>query len=677
MKPSRPQTPQTLIERILKALERSTGFNSTLLTRFSKILTAERVFWGSLALYIAIQAFIASPVITRMLPAGGDDGYSYILKAAQLRDCPLQDCKALEDLREQFLLPTDNLDSAYIRNRQFTRIILLSHHFYTFILLMISKLGVSLETAFDILFFLGKIIVPCFIAYWIHSLWGSRTASLALFLLTPIVFTSHGLSLPVASVLAIALSCLVWGLVLNRHKHLDPVLVPLAIILILMHPMGVIYSFIALCLYLLLAPSKVPKSVLINSAIIFALCLVNLLLPKFLERPTLEFSTVSFYPGNWSYLRELRDNLDFYAQVFVHTAQQLPNTVALVVLVWLGLKGIPSSNYFKFLLSALAVLSLIAFAALYVVPWYGGFTLVRVWPLLAILLIALVANGFDYLLRYTNATKRSGQTTSLRLLSTVLLLALGTSLAKSTLKNYQAAASYQQAINEARDFYINPLQSKLLDDSGGTILYMDELGMYYFLSHGGLSHGAVYEPALRRTPDLQTALEQTDPIVYIVQRNLLYESGMPLTSHLGIQLSYDTQLLVRSEYNLLSDSWQLFLEETAEPFVLKLESEEASHLIAMQPGPAHWFSLPSDFEETSILGISVESGLVAIGGIRPASLSETQWPWDIGLSLEYVTTQERHNVNFDSSRLADNLLGQLTVLDDYGYLTIASTKTQP
>lgn len=636
-------------------------------------ITANRLFWLIACIYVGVQFFAALPLVKNYAPVGGDDGYSYIYRAAQLDECPLQDCPALNDLREQLLLPTDNLESAAIRNRQFTRLLVLAHPLYALLLLIFSKLANSLEIGYDVLFTLTKLFIPIFIAYWLKALYGKRAATVALLLLTPILFLSHGFTLGVPSVLAIGLACLLWGLILEQRPAVHLLFIPLATLILLTHSMGLIYVGISALLYAALSPSELPKNRAVNILVAILLCTASVLLPMIIDRPTLEFSTVAFYPGNWSYLKELTGSLDMYAAVLRDASLYLPTLTILLPLCWIGITTISKRHGLKVLLSGISVFLLMLFGSLYVVPWYGGFTFVRLWPLTAVFLFGLFATG---LLAVQKALKVQ-TSKSTYLIATALGVTILFSLFSTFTRNVTSYLQVQQGYLQQPDTYFNPETVAILGHqaAGEKILYMDEVGMYYFLSHGGLQTGAVYYPALQRTDDQHLLQDAMPYLSYVVQRNPLYSTSIPLSTFAGIALEGDVQLILRNTHGF-QDEWEVYVDELSKPAILQFASDFESRFVSLPPGEARWVVVPEELEGAQSIYVTPSDGTVSIGGVRPSGI-QTQWLWDAGIELEYVTADTRNYFSFDSALLTENMLDSVEVVEDFGYLVVAEVTSMP
>ena len=113
--------PEILIMKI------NTPYLRTLSLRF--LSDPNIIRWGKrllfilgVLLFIFVQLMmVVLPIRNRTAPVESDDAYTYIVKAAQMQGCFLQNCPALNDLRQQRTAPTEKPNMTWIRYREYVR----------------------------------------------------------------------------------------------------------------------------------------------------------------------------------------------------------------------------------------------------------------------------------------------------------------------------------------------------------------------------------------------------------------------------------------------------------------------------------------------------------------------------------------------------------------------------
>ena len=79
---------------------------------------------GVIAWFIIQGLLINYPLWTRSLPPEVDDAYSYIYRSAQMKDCFLQDCKAIKDLESQVYKELNDISENIVVRKRAYRIII-------------------------------------------------------------------------------------------------------------------------------------------------------------------------------------------------------------------------------------------------------------------------------------------------------------------------------------------------------------------------------------------------------------------------------------------------------------------------------------------------------------------------------------------------------------------------
>lgn len=149
----------------------------------------------------------------------------------------MQDCPALEDLKTQFLRPTG--DPQVARQR-----ILVSfpfppyHPLFSAVLLSFKYAGLTLITAYKVLWSFAPIAFGAAFAWLLASLWGMLPTGAALFLLAFKVYPSNGLHYLTPSSLAMGIAAIMWTRLIQRRGNAPWTLVIGSLLLMSTHPIG-------------------------------------------------------------------------------------------------------------------------------------------------------------------------------------------------------------------------------------------------------------------------------------------------------------------------------------------------------------------------------------------------------------------------------------------------------
>lgn len=648
---------------------------------------AKTLFIAALVIFTTAQALVHfQPFVNP--PVRDDDVYSYIVKAVEVSSgCLLGDCQSLQDLKPQLTSVAQDPDIAGLRNRLYHRLFVFYHPLQSGAMVLLQNAGFSLETAYNLLYDLIKVLLPLSIAYWLYSVWGSSIATIAMLLLAPVLFPGHGLHVVAMHSFALVFAFFLWAEIGSRNRRVDTLLVPLLIAMILAHPLGKLLSICSLIFYILEQPWPLPRRswVVIGSGI--GVVLLSFLLPMVISRPDLNFDPLAFYPGSWNFLVGLRQGLNNSWSMIASWARAFGSPLLLFVLALLGLMALPKQRMLRALVQLVVLLGLVVSSMVYVVPWYGSISFVRVWPLLAILFTAAFAGGLAALVGYLRhfvvlPAMKSKQASLLPanfdpkskrwglFISLSIAFALFASLAGYFffhVPNY---------IAELRTFpqrgqLISQDQVRLLLDRSEkgepptTVLYMDEFAIEYYLTYGAMDLGAVYYPALERTPELNTWLSKKEQTLqFVVNRNPIF--ALPTSADGGFVLAQDAELRV---LGLQPGVSEIKVRLTAaQPAALRYSSDGAVYSEVQLAAQQGWVTVPVESDK---LIMEAAEGVIEVQGVRLAPQDQTLWPWDQGLSLAYEDPDGFYPLDLSSGQLVARLPFELTVLDDTGLFILA------
>jgi len=236
-----------------------------------KLFSSWIVLLFGLTIWVALQSYLVSgPLSQRDQLPEVDDSLAYLARTRVMEQCPSHDCKALIDLKYQFKeLPEDvNIQrQAEIAFFAFP----FYHPLFSAILLSVNHFTHDLTNAYKILWFLSPLFWGIAFACFLTSLWGRAVAGITLFVLAFKVFPGTGIHYFTPTNLAIIIALLLWARILSKDGSAPIALILGSLILLAIHPIGLLLSLVAIILALTL--SKKRKQDLIFIMVFFAVVL--------------------------------------------------------------------------------------------------------------------------------------------------------------------------------------------------------------------------------------------------------------------------------------------------------------------------------------------------------------------------------------------------------------------
>ncbi len=506
-----------------------------------RTLISRLVFVAGLLLYLAVQGVLTiSPLANWDLFPEPDDGLTYVLKTKQMEECFRQDCPALNDLRQQLLVPAADPQATRQQFLAASKIFPVYHPLFSLIMLVLAKFGLSLMAAYRLLWCLGPLIFASAFAYLLAALFGLPVAGLSLALLAFKVFPDTGLHHVVPSNLTMALAVVVWARLITRRGDAPVTLVIGSLALVAMHPIGRLYSLMAAGLALWLAglPGRVrPRlwAAALAAGLIVALAFV---IPELVTRPMLKIFNPAVAPQGGSLLLGiLKGAAQSLEQIVVDLIRLELGLFGLMPFfcgaVILGLVALPPERR-PAVLKFLGINLLFLAAIFFYVSSHPADVFFRMWIPLVVVLFGLVGQGLWYALGQTRCWLEQRRQEPETALSSgfpgawppvLLAVLLGYVLHMMVMGGEQVYTT-ARFVRERQPLTFSPAQVELLLSQArpeDRVLYTSYIIMPYYFIHGAMRQGAVYyQPAFRglaventwlNRPDLRFAVAY-NPLVY-------------------------------------------------------------------------------------------------------------------------------------------------------------------
>ncbi|MBI5570143.1 MAG: hypothetical protein HY914_09380 [Desulfomonile tiedjei] len=495
---------------------------------------------GILVWMVVQGYFVSTTVHEKALPPEPKDALTYIVKSRQLEECPRQDCLAIQDLRKQFYVASSTPEEAAERWQAGSKIFPVYHPFLSAIFIGLTKFGMGLVEAHNWVWTAAPVLFGLAFAYLLSALWGPAAAGIALILLSFTVFPDTGLHHVVPSNLAMAIGCIVWARIITKRGDAPWATVAGAFILVTMHPMGRLYTVIAVLTAAVVSDFRLRSRTWLALGLAFSMLWLPRLLRWLTDIQGLVVSTPLFVHGK-SWLDLLQEELAGTAatilQVCVEVVRLQDSLFGHFALffgaVAIGFIAAPPER--RSIALRVTVLYFCFFLlALFVVSTHPADIVLRMWTPLVVILQGAV--GYGVCEMWSRSAKSLAAGTGRRgggihftaeLAWPLVLLAVlsGYVCQRGVLGSEQIISMRQYVINR-QPLKLCPSQPALLMSEakpGDRVLYTSVIVMPYYFVHEAMKLGAVYyHPALESflsgtgwltRPDLRFAVTY-NPTVY-------------------------------------------------------------------------------------------------------------------------------------------------------------------
>ena len=665
--------------------------------------------WGKRLLFtIGVLLFtfvqlmmILPPILNRTVPVETDDAYTYIVKAAQMQGCFLQNCPALNDLRQQLTAPSEKPNMTWIRYREYVRAFSIYHPLHSLILAGLHTAGVSWEVSYNIVEIVGSLFLSLAVSYWLYRLFGPGPAGVALFLVAFTPFPGQGLHYVVPSNLALGIGMLTWGSLLKRDDRSRRIIVVSTLVLVLMHPIGRLYALLGVLLFVLLNVKQMKRADWQMIGLSVFMIVTAFLLPLIISRPELSFPADP-PPPDWSRWTGYYNNSTQAASYITSWMRLYAGFLMALLLIFIGLASLhPLEQRTQVVSMGVLLGGLLGASLLQVLPRYPAEAFSRVWIPFAIFLTGLIAHGIwrwaAAVVHWIRQALENGLQDfrderwilSMPGWAGVLLLVFGLILARNSLNHVLEG---QRILRETTTIMMNSQDSRLDTDQPSVllgegcedVLYMFEVPMHLYFAQGALACGAIYHPALEGTPEETRWIHENQNLGYVVTWNptirasvttggnpLVVESGKPLEFY--IPADWTSQQLY------------IYLENAGGETRLNLsalpsEDAEKRQILERIAIPANWSGWKAiDITADEVArGFTLEavrgSNEIFLRGIKSDPDSPRNWPWDEGLTLVQQPSNpdvEASEINFNTASLVPYSDWSLTVVEDQGDTLLA------
>jgi len=488
-------------------------------SRPTRIFLGKLVFAIGLCCFIVVQTgFVAVPVWKRALPPEVDDSLIYIMNATQLEECPTFDCPALLDFRRQsreIASDPGKISQKFLLEQFF----IMPKPFFSLIQSGLRRLGLDPITALKVLWTLGPACFGLVFAYLLVQMFGRGPAGLGMGLLAFKVFPGQGLHYVVASNLTMAGACLVWARIMSRKGDAPWALMIGSLLLMAMHPIGRIYSMIAVGTSLVLQGISRETRVWLPSLLVLCAVAGTFVLPKFVS--SLDFLPVP-WPVQQSFLEGVGRGIVGLGVDLVRFESALFGSI-----IWfsgLAVFGFLTLNNEKKILTCKVLLVYFPFlivSLFYVMPMHPADLTTRLWIPFIVIGFGLLGAGFWHVgkaslhvvreaLESPDGMARMTLSAGWPLVALALIVGFSFRMVTLGVEGMDATVEYMM---HRQEIMLDPAQANLLAERSkpeDRVLYDGLIPVFFYFAHGALDRGAVYYPAIRGTSVEKTWLDRPE-----------------------------------------------------------------------------------------------------------------------------------------------------------------------
>jgi len=499
-------------------------------------------FAVGLALYLLVNVGLAvERVRTRQVPAALDDAYGYILRAVVSVNCLTDRCLALEDLKPQLLAPTNDADLAEVRYREYQRAFMVYHPLHSILNASLHKAGLSWEAAYDAIRVVGAAFLTMAIAYWLLKLWSPGPAGVSLGLLSFMLLPDYGVHWIIPSNLALGIAIFVWARIFATNGAAEKSLIFGIPLMVTMHPIGRLLGIATVVLFVISSADRGwPRKKLAAVSLSIVVVAFFFLLPLLVSHPVLDFTIQADPPpSGWPttkvgvFVYGLYDTFTHMNSVIRKWINLYGSVLSMAVLTVAGF--LTATRIQRARLAPLGTILFVMFlvGCIYTYPHQPADLGQRLWVPLVIFLtsatgniawVLLTALG-TYLLSnpFKKRPESAESSSGLSILSSppswtfLLTIAIGICVVMRIETGVFVGANdllLQREVMKTEPWLLDENQPRMLLERirpSDVTLYLDEVPMHFYLTHGALKNRAIFLPSLA----LPSRISVLDPDDYI------------------------------------------------------------------------------------------------------------------------------------------------------------------
>jgi hypothetical protein len=642
---------------------------------------------GCLALVVLLAWPSVGAFITRAMPPEVDDALFYLVRGQYLLECPRQDCVGTESIRveltEKTGQPSVDVDRAY------HRFVVLGIHspIHMGVLAGLRSLGLDWMTAYWLFVFTGIGLIAAGVCIWLHNIFGPGPAGLGALLVGTTYFVGQGFAWIVPSSVTVGLTLLTAGLA-ARGRAMALAVAILIWLIVFMHVSGRGYAVLVALIYI---AAVVPERRLrAYYPVISGLAAVALYtaLPFIVARP--DFRIPFGMEGiTDNPLDIIINNVIETMRVTFRTTSIAGGLIPMLAVTVVGVFLVSPQRRRPLATMLVAAGGLCVFSLFHLSPRIPAELFARVWILVAVPMTGcaalvlwravpavLVSRGDLWALWHESLWDARRLLTSagwrLAAAFAVAVLVIGATL--HVLVGLYAVERLRVMISARHDFAFEREQPpRLIADGCGTVWYSRAEALHVYWLYGALRCRSLIDIGLDGR-----AMAARGELSHAVAFNPMaqFKNWQPLRN--GEPFTIRNDVLIGDGCVAPDENAHVHvrLRVTGSEAPVKVSHDGTLRRLAVTRDP-QWFDLgPIPAGGTIVL--DAERGSVVIGGIRRGVPGALAWPWDQGLTAEFVRDipHQSRNAVVERFRSVNQFpFGRcLDIMDDRGFTMLARVR---
>jgi hypothetical protein len=471
-------------------------------------------WWIAVVVYICFHASLHIQIAQgRTQPINIDDTYTYIWQGARLDLCR-QSCPALDTLGPVFRTPSTDFELHTLRVDKISRFLSVYAPLGEGTVLLVQRVtGMDWGASYLVIIAIAIVLQAVGIGLLLRALWGEWPAAFGLVLVAVTVYKGQGLVYIVPSNITLTIAMIVWAYLIKEGRNAWRILIIGTIVLVLSHPIGRLYALAAIALYITAGHwwlnRKEWSVVIVSLAIVGAYWLFAIISTA----PPIDVTLAFFNPEFPTYFDLVRYQLldavsKITESVYQFTIlQSLPFNAVLLITAFTLLFGPQQRRRaWIFLFLALGLFIPASLTNRPADPGEGNRRIILIFQI-------VLAGGLGALMvwslsRMKTLLMKYSQLKETRVIAGVLFTAIVATTSGLTwiVRVLDTISTRQSAVETLINFENYDMQSKdlekLLSETEATVLYTNQVAMFYGLSSGLHRFKAIYLPALDAPPDL-------------------------------------------------------------------------------------------------------------------------------------------------------------------------------
>ena len=601
---------------------------------------------GLIFLVISLTYPLFGALSNRDVPVEIDDSSAYIQRGIQMAICPLQDCKALEDLRPVLEKVSQDQETAFNRRDIFTRVIQNHIPLYSIVMSLFydDNIGIGFYKIYYGLQALTALLLVLGLSGYFLVQFGTVPAGIACMLVGATYFAGQGLINLVPVTLGWGIPLIAIALLIKFENRFLPIIALLLLIAMGSHIIAKVYVLVFLAFYVFRSSRPNSISDYTSLLIIIIGVVFFFLLPYLFQRPSFDNPASANVIVN--ILEGIKENVINSPRIIERTTKMLGGIIPMSMICIISAMHLIGQKRKDFIL-LFGLLGGIAFISLFHVHSnYPADLFARTWIPFAILMTGACAYLFWTLLitiiKNMNSEVEIKNTLENRanyVLAPTEWAKLGLILATLTIGlgfGYQLAQGLY-AIQRAKimythrqDFTQNNEQIKIITKDCNRVLYMHKDAMLSYFSIGGLKCGAIYRLAYNNEEWAKAFEKNSTNINYAVTMNQMgqWKGWQPIGFANPAKISFwpNTQL----------KTLRMRLKNKGISAKIELKDGEQTITANINGFSTSWITFDTKkINPKKTYDIITSTSQIELGGLRLDNESNLYWPWDQGVILSY------------------------------------------